>query len=244
MGKVLLIGAGPGDPELLTLKAARALRCADVVLVDELVNRGCLRHVRSDAKVVDVGKRAGCKATPQEFIERLMVQYARQGKIVARLKGGDPLVFGRGGEELAALRAAGIAAEVIPGITAGIGAPATLGVPVTHREMARGVIFVTGHTKDGAEPDWQALARTGLTLVIYMGMKRIASITSALLSAGMRPEIPACVIQNATLRNQRQVITSLQRLPQAAAHLASPAIIVVGDVVRVAQMQNQEAKAA
>jgi len=244
MGKVLLIGAGPGDPELLTLRAARALRCADVVLVDELVNRGCLRHVRSDAKVVDVGKRAGCKATPQEFIERLMVQYARQGKTVARLKGGDPLVFGRGGEELAALRAAGIPAEVIPGITAGIAAPATLGVPVTHREMARGVIFVTGHTKDGAEPDWQALARTGLTLVIYMGFKRLASITAALLSAGMRPDIPACVIQNATLRNQRQVITSLQRLPQAAANLASPAIIVVGDVVRVAQMQKQEVKAA
>src|SRR5204863_8817433 len=154
-GKVWLIGAGPGDPELMTLKAARTLREADIVLIDDLVSRGCLAHARSDAKVIEVGKRGGCKSTPQEFIERLMVQYAQQGKNVVRLKGGDPFVFGRGGEELEALRAAGIDAEVIPGITAGLAS----GIPVTHRDAARGVIFVTGHTKDGAEPDWQALAR-------------------------------------------------------------------------------------
>ena len=158
MGKVYLIGAGPGDPELMTLKAARALGAADVVLIDDLASRGCLAHARSDAKVIEVGKRGGCKATPQDFIERLMVQYAQQGKIVARLKGGDPFIFGRGGEELTKLRAAGIEVEVIPGITAGIGAPATLGIPVTHRDVARGVIFITGHTRDGAEPDWPALA--------------------------------------------------------------------------------------
>jgi uroporphyrin-III C-methyltransferase len=236
MGKVFLIGAGPGDPELMTLKAARALRSADVVLIDDLVSRGCLAHARSDVKVIEVGKRGGCKSTPQEFIERLLVQYARQGKIVARLKGGDPLVFGRGGEELDALRAAGIEVEVIPGITAGIGAPASLGIPLTHRDVARGVIFVTGHTQDGAEPDWPALARTGLTLVIYMGIKRLPQIAAALLQAGMSPGTPACAIENGTLRNQRQVIAPLASLARAAASLVSPAIIVVGDVVRFAHL--------
>jgi len=245
-GKVFLIGAGPGDPELMTLKAARALGKADVVLIDDLVSRGCLAHARSDAKVIEVGKRGGCKATPQEFIERLMVQYARQGKIVARLKGGDPFIFGRGGEELAALRAAGIDVEVIPGITAGIGAPATLGIPVTHRDVARGVIFVTGHTKDGTEPDWPALARTGLTLVIYMGITRLPEITAALLQSGMSADTLACAIENGTLRNQRHVIAPLALLPRSAAALSSPAIIVVGDVVRFARMAAAQphAKAA
>jgi uroporphyrin-III C-methyltransferase len=235
MAKVWLIGAGPGDPELMTLKAARALGAADVVLIDDLVSRGCLAHARSDAKVIEAGKRGGCKATPQEFIERLMIQYARQGKTVARLKGGDPFVFGRGGEELEALRAAGIDVEVIPGITAGVGAPATLGIPVTHRGVSRGVIFVTGHTRDGAEPDWPALARTGLTLVIYMGITRLPEITAALLRAGMSPDTPSCAIENGTLRNQRQVIAPLATLARRAAGLTSPAIVVIGDVVRYAQ---------
>src|SRR6185503_8563936 len=137
MGKVFLIGAGPGDPELMTLKAARALGCADVILIDELVSRGCLAHARSDAKVIEVGKRGGCRSTPQAFIEKLLVLYSRE-KIVARLKGGDPFVFGRGGEELQALLEQGIEVEVIPGITAGIGVPAMLGIPVTHRDVARG----------------------------------------------------------------------------------------------------------
>src|SRR4051812_39063428 len=154
-GKAYLIGAGPGDPELMTLKAARALGTADVVLIDELVSRGCLAHARSDARIIEVGKRGGCKSTPQAFIERLLVLYAKD-KIVARLKGGDPFVFGRGAEELQALGAAGIEVEVIPGVTAGIGVPAMLGIPVTHREVARGVTFVTGHTKDAAEPNWEA----------------------------------------------------------------------------------------
>jgi uroporphyrin-III C-methyltransferase len=243
MGRVWLIGAGPGDPELMTLKAARALGAADVVLVDDLVSRGCLAHARSDAKVIEVGKRGGCKSTPQEFIERLMVQYARQGRNVARLKGGDPFVFGRGGEELEALRAAGIEAEVIPGITAGIGVPATLGIPVTHRDMARGVIFITGHTKDGAEADWSALARTGLTLVVYMGLKRVEAIAAALIAGGMRPDTPACAIENGTSRNQRNVIAPLATLAQAAADLASPAIIVIGDVVRFARMATAQPQA-
>src|SRR5262252_9250711 len=151
---VTLIGAGPGDPELLTLKAARALAAADVVLVDELVNRGCLAHVRTGAKVIEVGKRGGCKSTPQAFIEKLLVLYCKEGKNVVRLKGGDPFVFGRGGEEVEALRAQGVEVEVIPGVTAGTAVPAALGIPVTHRELARSVTFVTGHTKDGLKPDW------------------------------------------------------------------------------------------
>src|SRR5436190_12663552 len=167
-GKAFLIGAGPGDPELMTLKAARALGVADVILIDDLVSRGCLAHARSGAKVIEVGKRGGCKATPQAFIEKLLVLFSQEGKTVARLKGGDPFVFGRGGEELAALEAAGVEVEIIPGITAGVGVPAMLGIPVTHREVARGVTFVTAHTKDGCEPDWRNLARPGMTLVIYM----------------------------------------------------------------------------
>jgi len=240
MGKVWLIGAGPGDPELMTLKAARTLREADVVLIDDLVSRGCLAHARSDVKVIEVGKRGGCKSTPQEFIERLMVQYARQGKNVARLKGGDPFVFGRGGEEQEALRAAGIEVEVIPGVTAGIGAPATLGIPITHRDMARGAIFITAHTKDDAEPDWAVLARTGLTLVIYMGITRLESIVGKLRDAGMPATTAACGIENGTLKTQRQVVSTLRSLAEElrAADLGSPALIVIGDVVRLANEKN------
>ena len=238
-GKVYLIGAGPGDPELMTLKAARALGAADVVLVDELVSRGCLAHARSDTRVVEVGKRGGCTSTPQEFIERLMILHARQGKVVARLKGGDPFVFGRGGEEMQALIAAGIEVEVIPGITAGIGVPATLGIPVTHRELARGVTFVTAHAKDGAEPDWQALVRTAATLVIYMGIAKLEQIVAELAGAGMSPAMPACAIENGTLGTQRQVVSTLDRLASEARDLRSPALIVIGEVVRLAQAKSR-----
>jgi len=231
--KVVLVGAGPGDPELLTLKAARALGAADVVLVDELVSRGCLAHVRSDARIVEVGKRGGCKSTPQSFIERLLVLHAKQGRNVVRLKGGDPFVFGRGGEEAEALRAQGIDVEIIPGITAGTAVPATLGIPVTHRELARGVTFVTGHAKDGSEPDWRALVRSRTTLVIYMGLKRLAGILSSLDAAGMDPATPACLIENGTLPGQRQRVATLGTL--SGDGFASPALIVVGDVVRFAR---------
>ena len=177
-GKVYLIGAGPGDPDLLTLKAVRALALADVALIDDLVDRRVLEFAPR-ARVIAVGKRGSCKSTPQAFIERLMVRLAMRGKIVARIKGGDPFVFGRGGEEALTLAQAGIACEVIPGITAGIGVPAVLGIPVTHRDFAHGVTFVTGHTHAGGGPDWAALARTDTTLVIYMGMKRLPEITAA-----------------------------------------------------------------
>ena len=227
-GKVYLMGAGPGDPELMTLKAARALGRADVVLVDALVNRGCLAHARSDARIVEVGKRTG-SGTSQAFIEKVMVQTARNGLTVARLKGGDPFIFGRGGEELRALIDAGVEVEVIPGITAGIGVPAALGIPLTHRELAHGVTFVTGH---GAELDWQALVRSKTTLVIYMGLANLGAIVRALESAGMDPATPACLIENGTLGNQRQVVTRLDAL--SGAGFRGPALIVIGAVVALA----------
>jgi len=235
-GKVWLIGAGPGDPDLLTLKAVRALGEADLVLVDDLVDRRVLAHVRRGARVIEVGKRGGCRSTPQAFIEKLMVRFARRGAIVARLKGGDPFVFGRGGEEIEALEAAGVAFEVVSGITAGIAAPAALGIPVTHRDVARGVTFLTGHARDGAEPNWQALRASGTTLVIYMGVKRVATLVAGMLEAGFPANTPACAIRNGTLETQTEVVTMLGALPAAAAQLGSPAILVIGEVVRHARV--------
>ncbi len=242
-GRVFLIGAGPGDPELLTLKAVRALATADVVLVDDLVNRAVLVHVSPMARVVEVGKRGGCRSTPQAFIERLMLRLARGGKVVARVKGGDPFMFGRGGEEMLALRRAGIECEVVPGITAGMAVPATCGIPVTHRALARGVTFVTGHSSDGVQPDWKHLAASGTTLVIYMGMMHLATICAALLAAGMRPNMPATVIEQGTMPAQREIIVTLATLARRAAaeKFLSPAIIVIGDVVALAHSQRSEA---
>jgi uroporphyrin-III C-methyltransferase len=232
-GVVTLIGAGPGDPELLTLKAARALAAADVILVDDLVSRGCLAHARPHARIVEVGKRGGCKSTPQAYIERLLVLYSKENKRVVRLKGGDPFVFGRGGEEVEALRAQGIEVEVIPGITAGTAVPASIGIPVTHRKLARGVTFVTGHTQDAAEPNWRALAASGTTLVIYMGLKNLQKILASLKAAGMDPATPACIIENGTCGDQRQRVATLGTL--SADGFAGPALIVVGEVVRFAR---------
>jgi uroporphyrin-III C-methyltransferase len=243
-GKVWLIGAGPGDPELLTLKAARALSEADVVLVDDLVDRRVLAHARLGARVVEVGKRGGCKSTPQAFIEKLMVRLARRGAIVARLKGGDPFVFGRGGEELAALREAGVEAEVVSGVTAGIAVPAALGIPVTHRGLARGVIFVTGHAAGDDELDWEQLARCGLTLVIYMGVARLASISARLQAGGLPGNTPAAVIQNGTLSNERSSVTTLAELPAAARDFGSPAIVVIGAVARLAGVAREARRLA
>lgn len=239
-GKVFLIGAGPGDPELLTLKAVRTLAGADVVLIDDLVDRRVLEFA-PQARVIAVGKRGGCKSTPQAFIERLMVRLARRGKTVARVKGGDPFVFGRGGEEALTLAQAGVACEVIPGITAGIGVPAALGIPVTHRDVARGVTFITGHTRDGIGPDWAALARTATTLVIYMGMNRLPEIAMALRAAGMPAETPAAAIQHGTTLRQRHLVATLATLAEAArdAGLGSPALIVIGKVVGLARQDEQ-----
>ena len=237
-GKVYLIGAGPGDPELVTLKAVRALGAADLVLHDDLVNPAILAHAGPGARIVHVGKRGGCRSTPQAFIERLMVRLARRGSVVARLKGGDPFVFGRGGEELAALRAAGIECEVVSGVTAGIGVPAAAGIPVTHRGLARGVAFVTGHTREGTAPDWSALARSGLTIVVYMGIGTLGEIVAGLRAGGMARDTPAAAIQDGTMPHARQAVATLDMLADAVARagIGSPAILVIGEVVRLAAL--------
>lgn len=239
-GKVYLIGAGPGDPELMTLKAVRLLHTADVVLIDDLVNRAVLDHARSDARIIEVGKRGGCQSTPQPFIHRQMISEARAGKVVARLKGGDPFMFGRGGEEVEALRAAGIAVEIISGVTSGIAVPATLGIPVTHRDWAPGVTFVTGHTRDGNSVNWAALAAARTTLVIYMGIKNLPEIVTQLMEAGLPATTPAAVIQNGTLAAQRQIKSNLGNLQAATrqAGLGSPAIMVIGEVAGLAHIET------
>ena len=237
-GKVYLVGAGPGDPELLTLKAVKAIRAADVMLIDDLVSDEVLEFANTGARIIYVGKRGGCKSTPQEFIERLMIAEAKQGRTVVRLKGGDPFVFGRGGEECEALRAAGIECEIVNGITAGLAAPTALGIPLTHRDICHGAIFVTGHAGDDAAttPNWPALAATGLPLVIYMGVSRCESIQRDLLDAGMSPAMPIAVIQNATRCDQRSIVSTLQALARDinASGIGSPAIMVVGETVRYA----------
>ncbi len=236
-GKVFLIGAGPGDVELLTLKAVKALGASDVVLIDDLVNREVLDFTRPGVRVVEVGKRGGCRSTPQAFIERRMIHEAKSGHAVARLKGGDPFIFGRGGEEWQALIAAGVEVEIVNGITAGIGVPAALGIPLTHRHFCHGVTFITGHTPSAAGIDWQALAKSKTTLVIYMGMSHLPAIVDALCQAGMARATPACAIQNGTLATQQSVVATLVTLCGAVtnAGMASPAIIVVGEVVGLAK---------
>jgi uroporphyrin-III C-methyltransferase len=237
-GKVWLVGAGPGDPELLTLKAVRALGEADVIFHDDLVHPACLRHSRSNARIVAVGKRGGCRSTPQAFIERRMIAEALAGSTVVRLKGGDPFVFGRGGEEADALRTAGICVEVVNGISAGIAAPAAIGISLTRRGGCHGTIFVTGHTAAGGKtgPDWRALAqvvRSGLTLVIYMGVSRLDEISGALLSGGLDPATPAAIVQSVSLPCQRSVVSVLSRLAieRKLHNLSSPAIVLIGEVV-------------
>ncbi|PUA18988.1 uroporphyrinogen-III C-methyltransferase [Glaciimonas sp. PCH181] len=237
LAKVYLVGAGPGDPDLLTLKAVKAIAAADVILVDDLVNPDILVHAKSSARIVPVGKRGGCKSTPQAFIERLMIAEAQAGHCVVRLKGGDPFMFGRGGEERDHLQAAGIAVEVINGISSGLAAPSSIGVPLTHRDWSQGAIFITGHGKTPeSNPDWGLLAQTGLTLVIYMGVARCAEIQAALLAGGKAASTPVAVIQSATLAAQAQLITTLGQLSAALADstIGSPSIIVIGDVVRCA----------
>jgi len=240
-GKVFLIGAGPGDVELLTLKAMRALGLADVALIDDLVNREVLHFLRPGARVIEVGKRGGCRSTPQAFIERQMVRFARQGLCVARVKGGDPFVFGRGGEELEVLRAAGIEVEVVSGITSGIGVAAALGIPVTHRNFAHGVTLVTGHTRSGDAPNWEALVRSGTTLVVYMGIGNLPQIVAGLQGAGMADATPVAVVQNGTLVTQRSLVTRLGDVVAdvAQADLGSPALVVIGDVVRLAALARK-----
>jgi uroporphyrin-III C-methyltransferase len=237
-GHVTLVGAGPGDPELLTIKALKAIQRATVVLVDDLVNEDIVAFASPSARIIYVGKRGGCKSTPQSFIEKLMVTASLEGENVVRLKGGDPFVFGRGGEELEALRAAGVRVTVINGITAGLAAVSSLGVPLTHREFAHGVVFVTGHAKPGSlGTDWRALAATArqakLTLVIYMGVSSAATIQHELMH-GLNSDTPVAIIQNATLPQQRHAVCTLADLQSTIEReqLSSPSVIVVGDVLQ------------
>lgn len=231
---VWLVGVGPGDPELLTVRAWRVLQGADVVLVDDLVGPEIVAALRPTTRVLHVGKRGGCVSTDQAFIHTLMIREARCGSSVVRLKGGDPFVFGRGGEELDALQAAGLTVHVVPGITAGMAAPASLGIPVTDRRHAPGVALVTGHNGvDGVAPDWDALVATGLTLVIYMGVSRCEDIQVSLLQAGMPASMPCAVISHASTPQQRHAYTPLGALAHTVTHaqLTSPAIMVIGHVV-------------
>jgi uroporphyrin-III C-methyltransferase len=236
-GKVTLVGAGPGDPELLTLKAVKAIQAATVLLVDDLVSTEIVAFASPGARVVHVGKRGGCKSTPQAFIEKLMIMAAREGENVVRLKGGDPFIFGRGGEEVEHLQAAGIEVQVVNGITSGLAAVTSLGVPLTHREHAHGVVFVTGHAQPGSQgTDWRALAATArdarLTLVIYMGVSGAGHIQEELLT-GLPASTPVAVVHRASLPDERSAVTTLGELNATIAReqLASPSVIVVGDVI-------------
>jgi len=251
LGTCALVGAGPGDPELLTLKAVKAIQAATVLLVDDLVNEEVLQHASPAARIVYVGKRGGCKSTPQAFIEKLMINAVQAGEKVVRLKGGDPFIFGRGGEEVEHLRAVGIEVTVINGITSGLAAISSLGAPLTHREHAHGVVFVTGHAKPGDKgTDWRQLAATArdakLTLVIYMGVSGADMIQTELLT-GLPAHTPVAIIENASLPHQRQALTQLDQLTHTlqTTGLKSPSVLVVGDVVQAcAQIfqtdQNQQ----
>ena len=234
---VWLVGAGPGDADLLTRRAVRAIRQATVLLVDDLVGADVLRFARRTARIVHVGKRGGCASTPQAFIERLMVAEALRGERVVRLKGGDPFLFGRGGEELQALQAHGIPVEVVPGISAGIAASAALQCPLTHRDHAHGVMFLTGHPRPGGAPlDWAALGGAvaqGVTLVVYMGVAQADALQRGLLQT-LDAATPVAIVQHASLPQQRCAHGRLGELAAVIARerLGSPAIIVVGDVLR------------
>jgi uroporphyrin-III C-methyltransferase/precorrin-2 dehydrogenase/sirohydrochlorin ferrochelatase len=231
-GFVSLVGAGPGDPELLTLRALRALQSADVILADRLVGPGILARARREAEVVDVGKTPGGPGATQEHINRLLVHHARRGRRVVRLKGGDPLVFGRGGEEAAWLARHGIPFEIVPGITAALGCAAYAGIPLTDRRHAQTLHFVTAHGSDAADRiDWRRLAGRNQTLVVYMGVAAAARVSERLLTAGLSPATPAAVIENGTLPEQRVLLTVLAGLAGAVAAQAirSPALLVIGE---------------
>ena len=236
-GTVWLVGAGPGDPDLLTLKALKALTGADVVVHDGLVSDEILALAPRDARRISVAKRRSRHSYAQDEICRMLVAFAREGLNVVRLKGGDPFVFGRGGEELEACRAAGVACHIVPGVTAALAASASAGAPLTHRGAAQAVTFVTGHAKDGEAPDldWPALARANQTVVIYMGVATASPIAGRLMSAGRASSTPALIVENASLPNERIIATTLGGLAEAATGLAGPSLLMVGEAMALAR---------
>ncbi|MGA9040393.1 MAG: uroporphyrinogen-III C-methyltransferase [Terriglobales bacterium] len=245
-GKVYLVGAGPGDPELLTLKALRLLKTADVVLHDELIGPEILEFIPATAKVHNVGKRSGKKSTPQLEIQTLLVQFALMGLQVVRLKGGDPLVFGRAGEEIEALRKANIEFEIVPGVTAALGAAASTQIPLTHRELASSFLVLTGHRSstygsNSNDSDWPASIPPKTTIVVYMPGYDYAGTAAHLQAIGVKATTPCAIISRATLIDQQIYQTSLQDLPSAP-QLPSPTLLVIGEVAGLARnfAQKQE----
>jgi uroporphyrin-III C-methyltransferase/precorrin-2 dehydrogenase/sirohydrochlorin ferrochelatase len=239
-GEAWIVGAGPGDPELLTLKAARILRSAEVIVHDRLVAPAILAMARRDAEFISVGKQAGTTSISQDEINALLVRLVRAGKRVCRLKGGDPFIFGRGGEEIEALEAAGLRWQVVPGITAASGCAATAGVPLTHRALSRAVVLATAQGADDYQPDWAALARAGQTVVFYMGVNQLATICAELTRAGRTASCPAILIENGSTPQERRIRGTLATLPQLAkdAGAVSPALLIIGEVADLAREQQ------
>jgi uroporphyrin-III C-methyltransferase/precorrin-2 dehydrogenase/sirohydrochlorin ferrochelatase len=233
-GEVYLVGTGPGDPDLLTFRALRLMQQADVVLYDRLIGDGILNLVRRDAERIYVGKLPNDHSVPQEEIGRMLIRLARGGKRVLRLKGGDPFVFGRGGEEIEALSENGIAFQVIPGVTAAVGCASYSGIPLTHRDHEQSCIFLTGHEKDGKlNLNWQALIQPRQTVVVYMGLSSLGAITGGFIANGADPATPAAVIENGTRAGQRVIAGTLESLKEKtdAAEIKSPALVIIGSVV-------------
>ena len=237
-GRVLLVGAGPGDPDLITVKALRALAAAEVVVFDRLVSPEILALAPATAEMIDVGKRAGSHPMPQHEINRLLVRLGQTGRKIVRLKGGDPFLFGRGGEEAIELAAAGVAFEIIPGITSAQGCAARLRMPLTHREVATGVRFVTGHCRADRPLDleWKGLADRNTTVVVYMGLANIAEIAAELMAHGRGGDTPVCAVSKGTQRDQAHIVSRLDRIAAdaAVATLPSPVLFIIGEVVDLA----------
>ena len=240
-GRVILVGAGPGDPGLLTLRAVEALKFADVVVHDGLIDLRVLDHAPASAQRISVAKQRSRHTLPQEAINALIVAHVRAGSIVVRLKGGDPFVFGRGGEEVEAVRAAGLPVEVIPGVSAALGCAAEARLPLTHRDWSSAVSFVAGQCKGLSEQDWSGLAGQGRTLVIYMGVATAQAIGDKLMADGVAPDMPVAVLERGTLRGARAMRTLLADLGGMVTRerVASPAIIVVGEVVLLSDAEDR-----
>ena len=248
-GKVWLVGAGPGDPELLTLKAHRVLQAAEILVYDRLISKAILDLAPITARRMYVGKRKSNHSVPQADLNDLLAALATEGFNVVRLKGGDPFMFGRGGEEMLACRAAGVACEVVPGVSAALAASASAGAPLTHRGLAQAVTFVTGHAAPNqasggfGEPDldWPSLAHANHTVVVYMGLSTAEIISARLIAAGRAPTTPVLVVENASLPAERRALTTLAALPQAAMMFDAPSILIIGETAALADVQSADA---